>query len=173
LPLRALVLLDLEHRLESFGFTLVDKGLELSATERRAGDAALLAVTGQREPRLIQDELAYNQADEARAATATYDKAIGSQRALLTRVRTALDNNERLAVFTDAPGGAGKTFCFNGLLSYVRGNGDIALGVASSGIAALLLGLGRTFHSRFRASLQPQEGQTLNIPVNTALAQLI
>jgi hypothetical protein len=41
--------------------------------------------------------------------------------------------------FVDGLGGAGKTFLYGCLLSKVRSTGDIALSMASSGIAALLL----------------------------------
>jgi ATP-dependent exoDNAse (exonuclease V) alpha subunit len=68
---------------------------------------------------------------------------------------------------------AGKTHCFNGLLAYVRKDKGIALAVASSGIAALLLNLGRTFHSRFKAQINPTKSYILNISAETALAKLI
>ena len=50
--------------------------------------------------------------------------------------------------------------------------GAIALAVASSGIAAILLELGRTFHSRCRASLKAMPDQVLNIPAQSDLAKL-
>jgi type II secretory ATPase GspE/PulE/Tfp pilus assembly ATPase PilB-like protein len=49
--------------------------------------------------------------------------------------------------FVNGPGGTGKTFLYNTLLSTVRSSGDIAVAVASSGIAALLMKGGRTAHS--------------------------
>ena len=52
--------------------------------------------------------------------------------------------------FIDAPGGYGKTFVTNLLLASVRARGGIALAVASSGIAALLMDGGTTAHSRFK-----------------------
>ena len=52
--------------------------------------------------------------------------------------------------FIDGPGGTGKTFVYNTLLSYVRSKGDITFAVASSRIAALLLNGGRTAHSRLK-----------------------
>ena len=64
-------------------------------------------------------------------------------------------------------------FCFNAILSHVRAQGDVALAVASSGIASILLGLGRTFHSRFKASLKPKDSDYLNIKSQTALARLV
>jgi ATP-dependent DNA helicase PIF1 len=59
------------------------------------------------------------------------------------------------AHFVDASGGCGKTFVFNLLLAAVRCEGHVALAVASSGIAALLLDGGTTAHSRFGLPLQP------------------
>lgn len=58
-----------------------------------------------------------------------------------------LDNNSPAIFCLDAPGGTGKTKVLNLLLSKVRSNGDIALAVASSGIAATLLDGGKTAHS--------------------------
>ena len=51
--------------------------------------------------------------------------------------------------FLNAPGGCGKIFLIETLLSTVQGMGKIALAVASSSIAAELLEGGRTAHSRF------------------------
>ena len=52
--------------------------------------------------------------------------------------------------FVDGLGGSGKTFLYNTLLSSIRADNGIALAVASSGIAALLLEGGWTAHSRFK-----------------------
>ena len=61
--------------------------------------------------------------------------------------------------FIDGPGGTGKTFLYDLLLARVRSQGEVALAVASSGLAALLLAGGRTAHSRFRIPI-PVEGAT-------------
>ena len=45
----------------------------------------------------------------------------------------------RKMFFVDGPGGTGKTFPYNTLLARVRSQSQIALALASSGIAALLL----------------------------------
>ncbi|KAG2192304.1 hypothetical protein INT47_004424 [Mucor saturninus] len=55
--------------------------------------------------------------------------------------------------FLDGPGGTGKTFIFNALLQAVRRKNCIALSVAVSGTATLLLKGGRTAYSRFGISL--------------------
>jgi len=52
--------------------------------------------------------------------------------------------------FVDGQGGAGKTFIYNVLLAAVRSRGQVALAMASSGIAALLLDGGTTAHFRLK-----------------------
>lgn len=67
--------------------------------------------------------------------------------------------------FVDAPGGTGKTFVLNLLLARLRKDRNIALAVASSGIAATLLTGGRTAHSTFKLplNLANEETPTCNI----------
>src|ERR1044071_8403523 len=76
-------------------------------------------------------------------------------------------------VILDGPAGTGKTFLYNTLLAYIRSHGDIALAVASSGIAALLISGGRTAHSRFKIPFKLDEFSTCNISRNSKLAHLI
>ena len=59
-------------------------------------------------------------------------------------------HNQPSVFFVDSPGGCGKTFTLNLLLDKIRARGDIAIAVASSGIAALLMEGGTTAHSRFK-----------------------
>lgn len=77
-------------------------------------------------------------------------------------------------IFVDSPGGCGKTFTFNTILAAVRllDNG-IALAVASSGIAALLLDGGSTAHSRFKIPIPLGSDSLCNLPVNSPAAELI
>ena len=78
----------------------------------------------------------------------------------------AVRNKQQLLAFIDARGGCGKTFLLNAILSGVRiseEGGCVALAMATTGIAANLLELGRTFHSRLKASLSPTEESTLQI----------
>ncbi|CAF0963172.1 unnamed protein product [Brachionus calyciflorus] len=60
---------------------------------------------------------------------------------------------EKILFFVDGPGGKGKTFLYNTLISYIRSQNKKVLSVASSGIAALLLAGGKTAHSRFKIPL--------------------
>jgi len=78
--------------------------------------------------------------------------------------------------FLDARGGCGKTFLLNAILAAVRSmhqEGCVALAMGSTGIAANLLELGRTFHSRLKAPLSPTENSTLQMFAQSGLAKLI
>ena len=69
-------------------------------------------------------------------------------------IKTLVEQQQDKMLFLDAPGGTGKTFVINLILAYVRGiMGEIALAVASSGIATTLLPGRRTAHSTFKLLL--------------------
>ena len=77
-------------------------------------------------------------------------------------------------IFLDAFAGTGKTVVLNSLLDAVRATGKIALGVASSGIAANLLYDGKTAHSRLRIPIPCFEDDMCAIKkTNCPFAQLI
>ncbi len=76
--------------------------------------------------------------------------------------------------FVDGLGGAGKTFLYGCLLSRVRSIGDIALSMASSGTAALLLEGGCIAHSRFKILVAGLCGSSAcYVPLNSSQAALI
>lgn len=77
--------------------------------------------------------------------------------------------------FLDSPGGTGKTFLLNLLLAKIRKAHDVALAVASSGIAATLLSGGRTAHSVFKLplNLASEETPTCNISKSSARGILL
>ena len=78
-------------------------------------------------------------------------------------------------LFLDAPGGTGKTFLLNLLLAQIRMNGDIALAIASSGIAATLLDGGRTAHSALKLplNLNIAENPVCNISKTSGMATVL
>jgi hypothetical protein len=76
-------------------------------------------------------------------------------------------------MFIDSPAGGGKTFLLNLLLSLVRGRGEIALAMASTGIAAMLLAGGTTAHSRFGIPVPVNDESTSTIRVTTERATVI
>ena len=75
--------------------------------------------------------------------------------------------------FVDGPGGTGKTFVYNTLLAKVRSRREIALAMASSEIAALLLNGGRTVHSRIKVHLSTNAHSACSITKQSVLARLI
>ena len=86
-----------------------------------------------------------------------------------------IDSNEGGMLFLDAPGGTGKTFLINLILTKLRLEGKIALATASSGIAATLLTGGRTLHSTFKV---PLDLHAMDVPIcsikkGTALCKVI
>ncbi|MCE8476213.1 hypothetical protein J9A00_00045, partial [Bacteroides thetaiotaomicron] len=73
---------------------------------------------------------------------------------VLQSVTSSLDSVGNNLFFLDASGGTGKTFLINLLLATIRKDGNIAIAVASSGIAAtLILEGGRTAHSALKLPL--------------------
>ncbi|KNZ82356.1 hypothetical protein J132_00171 [Termitomyces sp. J132] len=85
----------------------------------------------------------------------------------------SVDNNLGKMIFIHSAGGCGKTFVCNTLASAVWSNRDVALCVASSGIAALLLEGGRTAHSRFKIPIPALDTSIANIKRGTQLSQLL
>ena len=84
------------------------------------------------------------------------------------------DSTDHTVHYVDGPAGAGKTHLYRKLLHYVRSTGRIALAVAMSGIAALLLPGGRTAHSRFRLPVPvPLEGCKCNIKSQSVAARVL
>ncbi|XP_044592065.1 uncharacterized protein LOC123270186 [Cotesia glomerata] len=77
--------------------------------------------------------------------------------------------------FLDAPGGTGKTFLISLLLATIRSQNEVALALASSGIAATLLEGGRTAHSALKLPLNMQINETpaCNIVKNSAMAKIL
>ena len=83
------------------------------------------------------------------------------------------DNRDGLLIFLDAPGGTGKTFTLNVLISWIIMEGREVASSATSGIAANLLHLGRTAHNRYKLPINPTKDSTCNIPKQSDLAQLL
>ena len=75
--------------------------------------------------------------------------------------------------FVYGHGGTGKTYLYRTILSGIRSKGKIALAVASSGIAALLLPGGRTAHSRFHIPINVNDDSTCDIKQRTQAAELL
>ena len=84
------------------------------------------------------------------------------------------DLNVPDVIYVEGPAGSGKMNLFQRVYHYVRMTGRIALCVAMSGIAALLLPRGRTAHSRFNLPVAvPLDGCRCDVRAQLFLAQLL
>ncbi|KNZ75205.1 hypothetical protein J132_03926 [Termitomyces sp. J132] len=92
---------------------------------------------------------------------------------MFNAVMDSVENDWDKMIFIHSAGGCGKTFICNTLASAVWSNGDVALCVTSSGIAALLLEGGRTAHSRFIIPIPALDTSIANIKRGTQLSQLL
>ena len=102
-------------------------------------------------------------------------KLTSEQRAIYLEICTQVESGSGGVLFLDAPGGTGKTFLLNLLLTKVRSGKKIALAVASSGIAATLLEGGKTAHSAFKLPLSTRQSENVvcNISKQSGMGQLL
>ena len=75
------------------------------------------------------------------------------QQSVFTTFIQAVQNKQKGMFFLDAPGGCGKTFYIETILSTIRSEREIVIDTTSSGLAAILLIGGRTVHSTFKVPL--------------------
>lgn len=80
------------------------------------------------------------------------------QREIFNTVVQSVMNNEGKLFHLDAPGGTGKTYLTRAILAEIRR--QIALAVASSGIAATLLPGGKTAHTMFKIPIDLDRTET-------------
>ncbi len=164
---KAKTLFDIEKYLIPYEKSLADYSLPVI-------NYSLLNEEQNQKSDLILEEMNYN-IDELNNDLLTKEKLLNNdQKRIYYDIIKAVNNEISDSVFfVDGPGGYGKTFLFNTILAKVRSQKNIALAVASSGIAALLLDGGRTAHSRFKIPLKLTETSLLNISQQSDLAELI
>ncbi|KAG2785987.1 hypothetical protein Pcac1_g4489 [Phytophthora cactorum] len=97
------------------------------------------------------------------------------QRSVNSTIVNAVDNPTpgNTLFFVDRPGGTGKSTLLKHILAKVRLSGKIALAVASSGIASLLLMGGRTAHATFKIPLKLNDTSTCSSYKQSHLKGLI
>ena len=127
------------------------------------------------EPRVFQDELDLCPGDESESVHDNVHLLNADQMRIYYAIIKYVDDHEVGAkvFFIDGPSVTGEMFLYNTLLTKVRGRGEIALAMSSSGIAALLLNGGRIVHSRMKDPLSNNEHSVCNITKQSCLAQLI
>jgi hypothetical protein len=160
----SLALHDLERLLMQSSKTLKDFGLP---------SPAHTFGTIYQTPQLILEETSFNQQQLDTAWRQCLQTANQDQLAAFNAVIQAYESNQGGVFFIDGPGGTGKTYVENMILARIRSTGDIALAVAASGIAALILDGGRTAHSRFKIPIAVHADSFCSIKAQSDLAQLI
>jgi hypothetical protein len=128
---------------------------------------------GVAENSLIGKQLNYNRNRERILAEERLAQLNPEQLDAYNQIITSVEAQTGRTFFLNGPGGTGKTFVYNTVCNMVRSRGWIALCVASSGIASLLLCGGRTAHSMFKIPLSLNLDSTCPIRKEGRLAALI
>ena len=94
------------------------------------------------------------------------------QREYYDKIMASVESEEEgpRCFFLDGPGGSGKSYLYNTLTHNLRAQGRSVLNVASTGIAATLIG-GMTAHKQFGIPVPCHENSTSRIRLNTREAQ--
>jgi len=92
------------------------------------------------------------------------------QTVIFEEIITAVEKrSNQILFYIDGPGGSGKTYLNNTLLTYARSHGHKALAVASTGIASTLLLGGSTAHSQFEIPIDLSDHSTCNMQHQQAI----
>lgn len=123
----------------------------------------------------LQRERNFDCADLRTFVQTNISKLNIEQKTAYDKIMHSVNNNLGGLYFLDAPGGTGKTFLITMILATIRSQQNIALAIASSGIAATLLDGGRTAHSALKLPLNVHviESPTCNISRNSAMAKVL
>ena len=148
-----MALADIEEGLRPHGKSL--KGLGLP-------EPCAANLPGAQPNKMLLAELSYDRAQLQCQVDRGAPLLNADQQAVVSRVKAAIDSfrpghadfTQPKLFFIDGPGGTGKTFTYNHLLAWTRAQGKVALAVASSGLAALLLEGGTTAHYRFKVPVR-------------------
>lgn len=123
--------------------------------------------------RLIEEELYYDAADLLIKLEDMITTLNNEQLHAFYTTTAAVNEGKPAFFFVSGYGGTGKTYLWNTIVTYLRGNQKIVLTVASSGVASLLLPGGRTAHSRFKIPCHLDDDTVCDIKRGTMLAELI
>ena len=148
---------------EQQGHTMEALGLPTPSAE-----ANHLAVSA-----LLAEERSYDCIELERFLASALATANPEQRSAWDHVCNNVTAGSGALFFLDGPGGTGKTFVEKLCLASVRQRQGIALAVASSGVASLLLPGGRTAHSRFKIPVSVGPESTCPVSSQSSLASLL
>ena len=129
--------------------------------------------SGPRGNRLIEEELNYDATELLLRSEEMIITLNDEQLHAFNTIIAAVNTGTPAFYFVSGYGGTGKTYLWNTIVTYLRGNEKIVLTVASSGVASLLLPGGRTAHSRFKIPCELDDDTVCDIKRGTMLADLI
>jgi len=95
------------------------------------------------------------------------------QKTTVTAMFNVIAQGEGVVFYLDDPGGLGKTFVYSMLLALVQQDKHVAIGVASFGIATLLLEGGRTSHLVFKIPIALSRDSMCLIPMQSDFVELL
>ncbi|GFV61162.1 ATP-dependent DNA helicase [Trichonephila clavipes] len=123
----------------------------------------------------LQRETHYDSDELGTFVRTNLPQLILEQRIAYDRIMRAITEQSGGLFFIDAPGGTGKNFLLSLILATIRSQNNIALAIASSGIAATLLDGGRTTHSALKLplNLQNTDAPTCNISKNSGMGKVL
>lgn len=156
-----MVLLDIRGILQSMGKDIVDFALPCIDDEfdPTGGDAR----------EVIEESTVEFDVNDTKLASSLNLE----QRVAYDEILVAVDRSDGGVFFVDGPGGTGKTFLYRALLAKVRSKGNIAIAIATSGVAASIMPGGRTAHSRFKIPLSCDDGASCSFAKQSGTAKLL
>uniref|UniRef100_A0A0R0E413 ATP-dependent DNA helicase n=1 Tax=Glycine max TaxID=3847 RepID=A0A0R0E413_SOYBN len=123
--------------------------------------------------KLIHNEMAYYKQILVAEFNRSYHLLTDEQKSIVDTIICVVDTQSARVYFLYGYDGTGKTFVWTTLSFAIRSNGGIVCTVASSGIASLLLPVGRTTHSKFVIPVPTTQNSTCNIHQGSHLAELL
>ena len=148
--------------------------LEMDLTKFNLPEPRRITGADSKEEAVIREETNYDQDLEGKKAIERMAKANIDQKTFFEAVLANLNSDDPGAMFClDAPGGTGKTFVLNLLLSALRGDGHIALATALSAVASMLLEGGSTLHSKLKVPIDIRDNSLCSFTANTAIGKLM
>jgi len=123
--------------------------------------------------RFIIDEMNYDKEQMEKVHHSLLQSITNEQLHVYNKIMTAMNSYVGNFFFLYGYGGTGKTYLWKLLSAAIRAKGMIALNVASSNIASLLLLGGKTAHSTFCIPLAINDESTCNINQGSLRAKLL
>ncbi|CAD6907564.1 unnamed protein product [Tilletia laevis] len=167
-----------QERVLSFSRHLLNVELSQVANERTLADFGIpppddaFGADTSAIPSPVAREQQWNAEEQSALSVQRYEQMNEDQRSVFSVVTAAVNLNEPALFFLQGSGGCGKTFVMNAIMAHVRGRNQIAIAVASSGIASLMLEGGRTAHFRFKLPLSMDNASSCSIKAQSEYAHL-